>query len=110
MQFSAPTELRASVGTRGGHDWTKRFSAIAAEATTGWSSKDSMKLHELLEVIPAFIPAVALKWKGTTFVQPFLVADVEYSAWTQDRILRHPSFKGVRKLESGGDVYEITPP
>jgi bifunctional non-homologous end joining protein LigD len=33
---------------------------------------------------------------GVTWVEPKVVAEVEFSEWTQDKILRHPSFKGLR--------------
>ncbi|WP_343214254.1 hypothetical protein [Ensifer adhaerens] len=43
---------------------------------------------------------------GGFFALPLLVADVEYRAWTQDRKLRHPSFKGVHELEGPTEAYE----
>ncbi|MBD9635497.1 ATP-dependent DNA ligase [Ensifer sp. ENS07] len=64
---------------------------------TGWSAKESVKLRELLDAIPAKRPPVALKRKGAIFAEPLLVAEVEYRAWTQDGKLRHPSFKGVQE-------------
>ncbi|WP_457579223.1 non-homologous end-joining DNA ligase [Ensifer adhaerens] len=75
---------------------------------TGWSNQESAKLRELLNAIPAERPAVKLKRKGAVFARPLLVADVEYRAWTQDRKLRHPSFKGVREMEGPTEAYEIT--
>ena len=35
--------------------------------------------------------------KGAVFVEPQLVAEVEFSEWTKERMLRHPSFKGLRE-------------
>ncbi|USJ24746.1 non-homologous end-joining DNA ligase [Ensifer adhaerens] len=74
---------------------------------TGWSNKESSQLRELLDAIPAKRPPVALKRKGAFFAEPLLVAEVEYRAWTQDRKLRHPSFKGARALDEETKVYEI---
>jgi len=74
---------------------------------TGWSHQESGALRELLNAIPAETPAVALKRKGSVFARPLLVADVEYRAWTQEKKLRHPSFKGMREMEGSSEVYEI---
>jgi len=74
---------------------------------TGWSSKESVKLRELLDAIPASRPPVTLKRKGAVFARPLLAADIEYRAWTQDGRLRHPSFKGVREMEGPSDLDEI---
>lgn len=74
---------------------------------TGWSNKESVDLRRVLDTIRAQRPPVALKRKGAVFTEPLLVAEVEYRAWTQDKKLRHPSFKGVREMEGPADVYEI---
>lgn len=33
--------------------------------------------------------------KDVTWVKPSCIVEVQYTAWTQDKILRHPSFKGI---------------
>jgi bifunctional non-homologous end joining protein LigD len=38
------------------------------------------------------------------FVEPELVAEVEFSRWTLDRILRHSSYKGLRTDKPAGEV------
>jgi bifunctional non-homologous end joining protein LigD len=35
--------------------------------------------------------------RGATFVQPTRVAEVEFTEWTSDGMLRHPSYKGLRE-------------
>ena len=35
--------------------------------------------------------------KGAVFVQPTRVAEVEFTEWTSDGMLRHPSYKGLRE-------------
>jgi bifunctional non-homologous end joining protein LigD len=42
--------------------------------------------------------------KGTIFVEPRLVADVEFREWTRARTLRAPSFKGLRPDVDPADV------
>jgi bifunctional non-homologous end joining protein LigD len=42
--------------------------------------------------------------KGSIFVEPELVAEVEFSEWTQAGTARHPSFKGLRYDKDPRDV------
>jgi bifunctional non-homologous end joining protein LigD len=42
--------------------------------------------------------------KGSIFVEPKLVGEVEFSEWTPDRQLRHPSFKGLRDDKGAEEV------
>jgi len=42
--------------------------------------------------------------KGTVFVEPRLVASVEFREWTQTGTLRAPSFKGLRDDVDPSDV------
>jgi len=42
--------------------------------------------------------------KGTVFVEPRIVTDVEYTERTNEGILRHPSYKGERIDKSPADV------
>lgn len=74
---------------------------------TGWSDELSRELRKLLETISTTTPAVKLSRKGTVFTEPVLVADVDYRSWTEDKKLRHPSFKEVKKKSAKTKVYEI---
>ena len=42
--------------------------------------------------------------RGARFVEPQLIAEVEFSHWTQARILRHPSYKGLRSDKPAHEV------
>jgi bifunctional non-homologous end joining protein LigD len=33
---------------------------------------------------------------GTVWVRPDFIAEIGYCGWTHDKLLRHPSFKGLR--------------
>jgi bifunctional non-homologous end joining protein LigD len=37
--------------------------------------------------------------RGAIWVEPRLVAEVEFGEWTSDRMLRHPSYKGLKERE-----------
>jgi bifunctional non-homologous end joining protein LigD len=74
---------------------------------TGWSTRESVQLRELLDAIPTDRPPVVLKRKGAVFAEPLLVAEVEYRAWTQDGKLRHPSFKGLGELTDDVNFFKL---
>ncbi|WP_437409338.1 hypothetical protein [Sinorhizobium meliloti] len=74
---------------------------------TGWSNDLSRELQKLLEGMATKTPAVDLRREGAVFVEPVLVAEVEYRAWTDDGKLRHASFKGIREREDDVEIYSL---
>ena len=46
---------------------------------------------------------------GARFVKPELVAEFEFSEWTNAGTLRHPSYKGLREDKPAGDVVRERP-
>jgi bifunctional non-homologous end joining protein LigD len=55
-----------------------------------------MKKHE--QKTPPFVnPPKGREAKGVTWLSPKLVGEVEFTEWTEDGILRHPSFQGLRE-------------
>jgi bifunctional non-homologous end joining protein LigD len=76
---------------------------------TGFSEKTLEALSERLRAMetgkPPFInPPAGYEAKGAHWTRPELVGEVEFSAWTEDGILRHPSFKGLREDKNPKDV------
>ena len=69
---------------------------------TGFSNETLLNLRERFEKIQQkecpFV-AVPAKERGPSvrWVKPQLVAQVEFTGWTDDAILRHPSFQGLRE-------------
>jgi bifunctional non-homologous end joining protein LigD len=47
--------------------------------------------------------------KEAIFLEPKIVAEIEFREWTQDGKLRHPSFKGLREDKDPRDVARETP-
>jgi bifunctional non-homologous end joining protein LigD len=55
--------------------------------------------------MPTRFSTIAVARNLAKWVQPKLVAEVEFRAWTTDRQLRHAAFKGLREdkaAEEGG--------
>ena len=50
--------------------------------------------------------------RGAIFVEPELVAEVEFTEWTSAGILRHPSYKGLREDKAAREVVreDLPPP
>jgi bifunctional non-homologous end joining protein LigD len=50
--------------------------------------------------------------RGAVFVEPELVAEVEFGEWTSAGVLRHPSYKGLREDKPAGEVVreDLPPP
>lgn len=73
--------------------------AYAGKVGTGFTSKTLTTLRGRLESIVRSTPACsgAPRMRGARWVEPRLVAEVRFSAWTRDGRLRHPSFEGLRE-------------
>jgi bifunctional non-homologous end joining protein LigD len=78
---------------------TVRF-RYAGQVGTGFSDATLDLLAELLAPLrrerPPFPDVPPEYARNAVWVEPLLVAEVEYSVWTPDGRLRHPSFKGLR--------------
>lgn len=74
---------------------------------TGFKRHEAMKLRKDLDTLKTSKPAVALKRKGAIWVQPTLIAEVEYRGWTDDGMVRHASYKGLREKQDNAAVYRI---
>ena len=49
-----------------------------------------------------------LQRRDVTWVEPTLVGQIEYRAWTADGLLRHAAFKGLREDKAAKDVRRPT--
>ena len=67
-----------------------------------------MTLQRLLtpgtETSPFQKPPAGVAARGIHWVKPKLVAEVEFAAWTDDGILRHASFQGIREDKAPGEI------
>lgn len=71
----------------------------AGSVGTGFTTRTLEGLQRLLEpdVRPTSPFDTPVDKKDVTFVEPRYVAELEFTEWTSDGKLRHPSFKGLRE-------------
>ena len=74
---------------------------------TGFKHQQAIDLCRQLDVMRTDTPAVKLKGKNLVFVEPTLVAEIEFRAWTGDGNLRHASFKGLRDNADSAKVFKM---
>lgn len=75
---------------------------------TGFGLKDSKNLLTKLKKLHAKESSFEVKnprERGLIWVKPQLVANVEFGAWTDDKVLRHAAFKGLREDKKSTDVF-----
>ncbi|MEX2118960.1 MAG: DNA ligase D [Pirellulales bacterium] len=100
--FTEPAGSRKGLGALLVGYYDKRGLVYAGRVGTGFSDELLDDLRRRLEKIErADSPFVNLSaraaGRGTHWVKPELVAQVEFSNWTDDMQLRHPSFQGLRE-------------
>ncbi|MDM9622004.1 ATP-dependent DNA ligase [Rhizobium sp. AC44/96] len=77
---------------------------------TGFKQAETARLRKTLD---------KLRWKqkrppvettdavNVIWVQPTLIAEIEFRAWTADGKLRHASYKGLRERQDNADVFRL---
>jgi bifunctional non-homologous end joining protein LigD len=81
----------------------------AGRVGTGYSKAMAEDLYYRLETIrrddsPFADRLTAEARRGVRFVEPELVAEVEFRAWTADHILRHAAFRGLREDKKASEI------
>jgi bifunctional non-homologous end joining protein LigD len=84
---------------------------FAGKVGTGFTEAIRKELEEQFRSITRSSSPFAdpVQEKGAIFLEPKLVAEIEFRQWTQDGKLRHSSFKGVRADKSPRDVVRERP-
>jgi bifunctional non-homologous end joining protein LigD len=81
----------------------------AGRVGTGFTAESLKNLRARLSATeqkkPLFSnPPKGADAKGAHWVKPTLVAEVDFTEWTSDGVLRHPSFKGLREDKPAVEV------
>ncbi len=77
---------------------------------SGISEQDAIALHKKMGHLPWKRKQPPVPYSGkrnVVWLQPVLIAEVEFRAWTTDEKLRHPSYKGLREFQDNADVYRL---
>ena len=108
--FTEPEGSRSGFGSLLLGYYEKGTLRYAGKVGTGFSMKVLKQLHAAIapmeiEKCP-FDPMPERAWTGPRrhWVEPKLVAEVEFTEWTTDGRLRHPSFQGLRADKQPKDV------
>ena len=84
----------------------------AGKVGTGFKEKDlRMLIKELKSRARESSPfrAPPAPPRGSLFVEPELVAEIEFGEWTREGILRHPAYKGLRDDKPAENVVREVP-
>ena len=90
----------------------KRKLTYVGRVGTGFNAKlinELMDLMQPLAVDKAPVEVPRADRKGAHWIKPKLVAEVNFSEFTDDGILRHPSFVGLREDKPASQVVVETP-
>lgn len=113
--YTDPTGSRPLFGALllGYHDEQGRL-RYCGKVGTGFNTKSIREIHKLLKAIeadrtPFANPPRGAQARGVHWVRPELVAEVEFTEWTDDGHLRHPSFQGLREDKTPREVVREEP-
>ncbi|HEY6084821.1 MAG TPA: DNA ligase D, partial [Nitrospira sp.] len=86
----------------------------AGRVGTGFSDASLGQLHRTLSALrqsrsPFVNPPTGYEARGAHWVKPQLVAEVRFAEWTQEGILRQPSFQGLRADKEARSIIRERP-
>ncbi len=112
--FSEPSGARAGLGALllGVHEDGRLV--YAGRCGTGFTAAAlaglRRRLDRLERATPPFAdPPTGAEARGVHWVRPEVVCEVEFTEWTEDGRLRHPSFRGLREDKDAAEVVRERP-
>ncbi len=114
--FTLPRGSRAGIGALllGVHEEGARL-RYAGAVGTGFSHQLLLDLRKQLEAMRVKTPPFpggdepSGAPRDAHWVRPELLAEVSFTEWTDDGLLRHPSFQGMREDKEARDIQRETP-
>ncbi|ESQ84123.1 hypothetical protein AEAC466_10275 [Asticcacaulis sp. AC466] len=107
--FSEPTHAERGIGALLLGYYDEEKFVYAGKCGTGFDRETSVALRKRLDEIEVTksayddtLPADARR--GAHFVAPRIVCEVEFTEWTPDGRLRHPSFQGIREDKPAQEI------
>ena len=108
--YTDPSGSRVGLGALllGVHD-SEGALVFSGKVGTGFDDRTLVGLEKRLSAMerktaPVSNPPRGYKARGVHWVRPELVAEIEFTEWTDDGKVRHPSFQGLREDKAAGDV------
>jgi bifunctional non-homologous end joining protein LigD len=85
----------------------------AGSVGTGWSIRLGRSIMAALQRIgqddSSFVAVPRPDAKDANWAEPRLICEVEFSTWTRDGRVRHPSFKGMREDKAAKEMLREEP-
>lgn len=111
--YTEPEGKRRGIGSLllGVHD-ADRTLVYVGKVGTGFSSRDAVALRRRLDALAVRTPPFVKRPPGAArahWVRPELVGEVEFTEWTPDGRLRHPSWKGLREDKPAREIVRERP-
>jgi bifunctional non-homologous end joining protein LigD len=92
-------------------DGALRYAGKVGTGFTAATLRDLLRRLRPLErpTPPVADPPRGYKARGVHWVEPELVAQVAFTGWTEEGVLRHPSFRGLREDKEASEVVRELP-
>jgi bifunctional non-homologous end joining protein LigD len=77
---------------------------------TGFKESTAVKLGSMMDKLAWKRKQPPVPYSGkrkVIWLQPTLIGEIEYRAWTSDNKLRHAAYKGLREVQDNADVYRL---
>jgi bifunctional non-homologous end joining protein LigD len=111
--FTLPTHSQRGIGALLLGYYDKEKLIYAGKVGTGFGNGSSLSLRKKLDATlqesTSFDSVAADGKRGAKWVKPKLVCEVEFTEWTPDGRLRHPSFQGLREDKPADTIQRDNP-
>lgn len=112
--FTEPEGSRSYLGALLVGVWADDQLVYSGKVGTGFTQKSLAALHSRLKPLQIAKSALAnpprgAESRGVHWVKPTLVAEVQFTEFTSDGRLRHPTFRGLREDKPARDVIRELP-